>query len=146
VEGKMRRFFLLLIILIISFSNVVIAQSPPFSTITISGTTDDIYDKVSLFESGSSKIPIKTEDVSSGDGNFSIAVDIQKDMRQKGDYFYTDMRFWQDENSNGTKDSGEKRSECHFIIWVPASNKVYLQVYKGPKYEIDSSLFEYNYK
>ena len=77
---------------------------------------------------------------------FIADVNLTRDMRQKDNYFFTDMRFWHDENSNGIKDSGEKRSKCHFIIWIPASNRVYLQVYKGPKYEITSSFFEYIYE
>lgn len=142
----MRRFRLLLFIAIIFFSNVATAQSPPFSRVTISGTTKNTYDNVSLFESGRSKKPIKTEEVSSSGGNFRIDVNIPGDMRRKDDYFFTDMRFWRDKNSNGIKDPGEKRSKCHFIIWIPASNKVFFKVYKGPEYEIKSSSFEYIYE
>ena len=142
----MRKYQLLLFIAIFSFANIVTAQSPPFSKITISGTTNEIFDKVSLFESGGSNKPIKTENVSSAGGSYSISVNIPEDMRQKKDYYFTDMRFWQDKNSNGIRDAGEYKSKCHFIIWVPESNKVFLQVYKGPEYEIKSTFFEYKFE
>jgi hypothetical protein len=142
----MRLYFWGAIVSAIFVCNIALAQSPPFSTITISGQAKDIFNKVSLFEKGSSKTPFKTEYISSYDGEYSIDVDIPDDMRKKGNYFYTDMRFWKDKNDNGRKDPGEPISQCHFIIWVPSYDKIFFQVYKGPKYEIDSSNFKYDYK
>ena len=121
------------------------AQSPPFRTVTISGKTKAVYNKVSIFESGRSKKPIKTEYISQRDGKYRIDVNIPSDMRKKDDYLYADMRFWGDKNNNGLKDSGEPVSECHFIIWVPSTKVVFMQVYQGRKYRLKSSSFEYNY-
>jgi hypothetical protein len=134
------------IVFIMFICNMALAQSPPFSSITIFGETIDLYNKVSLFEKGSSKTPFKTEYISSYDGKYSIEVDIPDDMRRHDDYLYTDMRFWNDKNDNGRRDPGEPISQCHFIIWIPSYNKILFQVYKGPKYEIDSSHFRYDYK
>ena len=122
-----------------------LAQSPPFSLITLTGQTSTTYNRVSLFESGSATEPVKTEFVSDFDGQYSIDVNIPEDMRQKDSYYFTDMRFWADTNENGVKDSDERISECHFIIWVPSLEKIFLQIYKGAKYPIDSSLYYYNY-
>ncbi|MBN2125002.1 MAG: hypothetical protein JW821_11960 [Deltaproteobacteria bacterium] len=122
------------------------AQSPPFEKITIKGKAKGKYNKVSLFEGGSSKEPFKTEYISKYSGEYSIDVDIASDMKKRGDYFYTDMRFWGDNDGNGMKDPGEPISQCHFIIWVPSVGIVYMQVYKGPKYRFESSIMEYNYQ
>ena len=127
-------------------SNSGLTQSPPFSTVTIKGKTANIYNRVSLFKSGRSRIPLKTEKIWSDDGEYSIDIDIPDDMHRKGEYFYTDMCFWKDSNENGERDPGEATSCCHFIIWIPSRNKILFQVYQGPLYEIDSSLFKYNYK
>jgi hypothetical protein len=140
------KYYAFLISAAILFCSAVYAQSPPFSTITIYGKAKSPFTKVSLFESGSSRTPIKSENISSWDGSYSITIDIRNDMRGKGNYYYTDMRFWDDKNGNGTKDPGEPISQCHFIIWVPTANKIYLQVYEGPQYEITSSSFNYDYK
>jgi len=51
---------------------VSFAQSPPFRKVTISGAAKAVYNKVSLFESGSSKAPFKTE----YDRSYSIGVAI----------------------------------------------------------------------
>ena len=142
----MRLYFWGVIVSVIFFCNAALAQSPPFSTITITGETKDIFNKVSLFKKGSSKTPFKTEYISSYDGKYRIDVNIPDDMRKKGNYLYTDMRFWKDKNDNGINDPDESISRCHFIIWIPSIKKVYLQVYKGPKYEIKSSTFKYDYK
>jgi len=139
------RYHAFIVIAAILFCTIVNAQSPPFSTITISGKTKSTFNKVSLFESGASRAPLKSENVSSWDGGYSITIDIRSDMRGKGDYYYTDMRFWDDKNMNGVRDTGEPISQCHFIIWFPAANKLYLQVYQGPRYEITSSSFNYHY-
>jgi len=125
--------------------NIVLAESPPFSSITMTGETRDIYNKVSIFKSAP-KTPDKTENISAGNGRYRIDIDIPADMRKKDDYYFADMRFWQDKNDNGIIDRGESLSRCHFIIWVPSDNKIYLQVYKGPKYEINSSNYTYDYK
>ncbi len=66
-------------------------------------------------------------------------------MHPHADYFYTDMRFWRDSNDNGIREPNEPISECHFIIWIPSLKKLYLQVYNGPKYEIKSPTFKYDY-
>jgi len=122
------------------------AQSPPFSVITVTGKAHESFNKVALFEKGSSKTPSKTTSISSSDGKYRIDVAIPDDMRKRGGYYYTDMRFWGDVNNNGKMDSDEPRSECHFIVWYPDADKLELQVYKGPQYEITSSVFEYDYK
>jgi hypothetical protein len=140
------RYYVFIISATILFCSLVFAQSPPFSTITISGKTKSTFNKVSLFESGASRVSLKSENVSSWDGGYSITIDIRNDMRGKGNYYYTDMRFWHDKDSNGARDPGEPISECHFIMWFPAANKIYLQVYRGPRYEITSSSFNYDYK
>ncbi|MBW2207015.1 MAG: hypothetical protein JRG79_08910 [Deltaproteobacteria bacterium] len=132
--------------ILLFFCNVALAQSPPFSILTISGTTKEYYNRVSLFEKGSLKTPFKTEFVSSPDAEYSIDIEIPEDMTEHQDHFFTDMRFWTDRNDNDVKDPGEPISQCHFIIWVPAHKKLYLKVYKGPQYEIKSSEFEYDYK
>lgn len=139
------KYHAFLIIAAILFCTIVNAQSPPFSAITISGKTKSTFNKVSLFESGSARTPIKSENVSSWDGGYSITIDIRNDMRGRDNYYYTDMRFWNDQNSNGVRDSGEPISQCHFIMWLPPANKLYLQVYQGPRYEITSSSFKYDY-
>ena len=139
----------LLIVISVSFiflCSLSLAQSPPFSRVTIAGETATMFNKVSLFESGGSKKPFKTEYISEHDGQYSIEVDIPYDMRKKDSYLFTDMRFWGDKNNNGIRDPGEPISECHFIIWVPSAQTVYMKVYKGPKYPFESSILNYNYK
>jgi hypothetical protein len=124
---------------------VALAQTPPFSMVTIEGETETKFNKVSLFESGGSKKPFKTSYILD-DGQYSIDVDIPSDMQKKDTYLFTDMRFWRDKDDNGIKDPGEPISECHFIIWVPSAHMVYMQVYKGPKYPFEYSLLNYYYK
>ena len=141
----MRVLFVRITLTVILLCSVSSAQSPPFRKVTIAGKTKADYNKVSLFKSGSSKRPTKTKYISQRDGKYSIDVNIPNDMRKKNDYLYTDMRFWGDKNNNGIKDPGEPISECHFIIWVPSAQIVYLQVYKGAKYKLKSPLMEYNY-
>lgn len=141
----MRPLSVAVIILIVSFYNSATAQSPPFSTVTIRGEVSEIYDKVCLFESGGSKEPFKTEYISPYDGEYSIDIEVPYDMREKDDYLYTDMRFWGDKNENGIRDKGEPISECHFIIWVPSAEIIYMQIYKGSKHRFNSSTLEYNY-
>lgn len=140
----MRLYFYVVLTSVMLFNSTALAQSPPFSTITITGETKNIFNKVCLFEKGSSKTPFKTEYISSN-GKYSIDIEIPGDMHQYGDYFYTDMRFWRDSNDNGIREPHEPISECHFIIWIPSVKKLYLQVYNGPKYEIKSSPFKYDY-
>ena len=130
---------------VICVCSISSAQSPPFGKVTITGKTKAVYNKVSLFVSGRSKKPIKTKYISKRDGKYRIDVYLPRDMRKKNNYFYTDMRFWGDKNNNGIKDAGEPISECHFIIWVPSDQKVYMDVYDGPKFLIKSKIVEYNY-
>jgi len=141
----MIRTILSTIPIVIFMYSVAAAQSPPFSKLTITGKTKSVFNKVSLFESGSSKKPFKTEKIFYSDGEYSIKIDIPRDMKKKKNYMYTDMRFWNDKNGNGQKDKGEERSECHFVMWYPESKEVYFKVYKGPRYKITSSTFVYNY-
>lgn len=122
------------------------AQSPPFHKVTIKGEAKGVYNRVSLLGSGSSKEPFKTEYISEYYGTYSIDVSIPNDMKKKNNYLYTDMRFWGDKNENGIIDPGEPLSKCHFIIWVPSANIVYMQVYKGQKYRFESPSMNYNYK
>ena len=122
------------------------AQSPPFEEVIIRGQASDRYNKVCLFESGGSNEPFRTEYISEIDGTYSIHVYIPDDMREHKKYLYTDMRFWGDENDDGIRDSGEPISECHFIIWVPSAETIYLKVYQGPTYEFESDEMVYDYK
>jgi hypothetical protein len=140
------RYYAFLIGAVIMLCTTAHAQSPPFSTITISGKVKGTYNKVSLFESGSARTPIKSETISSWDGGYSITINLRSDMRGRDNYHFTDMRFWEDKNSNGVRDPGEPISQCHFIMWFPTANKIYLQVYQGPRYEITSYSFNYDYK
>lgn len=130
---------------ILSYSEAL-AQTPSFEFITITGTTDTKFNRVSLFENGSSISPLKTDYVSEYSGEYSINIEIPTDMSEKDKYFFTDMRFWNDKNDNNIKDSGEYASECHFIMWVPSANKIYMQVYQGERYPIESSVHYYNYQ
>ena len=141
----MRFFKLMISVSLIFWCGVAIAQSPPFSTVTVEGQTESKFNKVSLFESGSSKTPFKTSVISSG-GQYHINVDIPYDMHKKDNYLFTDMRFWGDKNDNGIRDPGEPISECHFIIWEPSAHIVYMQVYKGPTHLFEYSVLNYHYK
>ena len=141
-------FYLIVLFVFFPLGNrVVLSQSnkPPFIAVTIHGEVDHQYNRVSLFESGSSKEPLKSDRILSG-GEYSIFIRIPGDMKKKGSYYVTDMRFWNDANNNEYRDEGEGRSQCHFIIWYPEYNKVVMQVYEGPTYEIESTRFEYNLK
>jgi hypothetical protein len=140
-----RAFPTIAVLIALIISHLAFAQSPSIKNLTIKGKTLSKFNRVALFEGGRSKRPFKVESVSST-GKYSISVSIPSDMRQKQDYLYTDMRFWNDKNGNGIKDSGEPKSECHFIIYVPSIDRLYLQVYKGDRYDIDSSVFVYNYR
>jgi len=141
----MRYWTILMILLFILVSlNETFAKSPPFKSLEIKGKTDDKFDYVSLFRSGKEVRPYKFTHVNSV--WYSIKIKIPKDMTDKGEYYITDMRFWGDKNGNGQWDSGEPRSQCHFIIWDKKSNKIILQVYDGPEYEITKSTFTYDYK
>jgi hypothetical protein len=135
----MKRKILLVISFVIFFMfSMATAKSPPYSKLTITGKTKKVFNKVSLFESGGSKKPFKTEKIFDSDGEYSITVHIPRDMKQKNNYMYTDMRFWNDKNNNGRRDKGEEISECHFVMWYPESDKLYLKVYKGPQYKVTS--------
>ena len=142
----MRVIVAMITMLVMCSGSVSFAQSPPFRKVTIKGKTKAIYNKVCLFEKGSAKEPFKTKYVSEYYGRYSIDVDIPYDMKKKDNYLYTDMRFWGDTNDNGIRDSGEPISQCHFIIWVPSANIVYMQVYKGQKYQFESRSMHYDYK
>ena len=85
--------FLLVVISVsaIFLCSLALAQSPPFSTVTITGEADTKFTKVCLFKSGRSKEPFKTEYVSESDGQYSIDVDIPHDMLKKDNYFFTDI-------------------------------------------------------
>lgn len=141
----MRAFLLVISVSLIFWCSVAIAQSPPFSTVTIEGETEGEFNKISLFESGSSKEPFKTSYISHN-GEYSIDVDIPDDMRKKNSYLFVDMRFWGDKNDNDIKDPGEPISKCHFIIWVPSDHIVYMQVYEGPKFPFKHSILNYHYE
>ena len=142
----MRKIIVVTSLSIVFLSGVSFATSPPFRTVTIMGKTDTIYNKVSLFDGGPSKKPLKTAYISDRDRTYRIDVRIPDDMRKKDNYLYADMRFWEDKNADGIKDPGEPISEGHFIIWVPSGQIVYMQVYKGPKYRFKSSTMAYDYK
>lgn len=135
-----------IILSLLFFWNGALAQSPPFSFLTISGTTKEFYNKVSLFEKDSPKTPFKSEYISTPDGAYRIDIQIPEDLTEYQDHLFTDMRFWGDRNDNDVKDTGEPMSQSHFIMWVPAQEKLYFKVYKGPQYEINSSEFEYDYE
>ena len=135
-------FFAVLFILIVN-PNETPAQGPPFEHLEIKGKTNEKFNRVSLFSSGSDVSPHKTSYVTSG--WYSLKIKIPQDMHDKGQYFITDMRFWGDKNNNGIKDPGEPISECHFIIWVPSTQIVYMSIYNVPKYHFKSSILEYNH-
>ena len=133
------------VVAICLFSSGAAAESPPFDTVTISGKTDKRFTKVSLFESGSAAYPQKTSYVSAYDGKYSITIKIPGNMKQRDDYYMTDMRFWGDTNKNGKKDQGEPASACHFIIWKPDRGTVYMKIYQGATYPITSDKLHYDY-
>lgn len=146
-KNKKMRYLLIMIVLLALFSgSPTRAQSPPFSSVTITGKAETKFNKVCLFEKGGSKTPFKTKFISKYNGRYSIDVKIPGDMLEKGNYYYTDMRFWNDKNSNNMRDPGEAISQCHFIIWQPANGTVYMQVYKGPRVPFESSVLDYDYK
>jgi hypothetical protein len=140
------RLLLVVVSAVVFLCSVAVAQSPPFSVVTITGNTETKFNKVSLFESGSARAPFKTEHIGGYDGQYSISVSIPQDMQKKGDYYFADMRFWGDKNDNGLRDKGEPVSECHFIIWVPSDQIVYMEVYQGSRYPFRSSTLNYRYK
>ena len=138
------RTIFVLLLLLIAVPVETPAQGPPFNRLEIKGKTNEKFNRVSLFNSGRDIRPYKTSYVTSG--MYSLKIQIPQDMNDKGKYYITDMRFWGDINDNGEVDSGEPKSQCHFIIWDIESNKVTMQVYKGPELEIPKSIFEYNYE
>jgi len=142
----MRSFLTLISAIIIFLCGQAFATSPPFTSVTIHGKTDTKFNKVSLFKSGDSNTPFKTREIVYNSGEYSITVFIPSDMGEKDNYYFTDMRFWEDANGDGMKDNNEAMSECHFIIWVPSTNQVHMQVYKGSKHPIESPYFQYDYK
>jgi hypothetical protein len=62
------------------------AQSPPFSTVTISGTARTGYTKVGLFKGGSARKPFKTADISPDDRTYTLEVNIPEDMKKYQTY------------------------------------------------------------
>jgi len=141
----MIRLLTVVAVLAILFSGYAFAQSPPYSSITITGETEDVFNKVCLFKSGGAKIPLKTGYLSSYDGSYRMKISIPSDMVERDNYYFTDMRFWGDDNSNNKRDSGEMISACHFIIWVPDTQELFMQIYQGEKIPIESSTLEYDY-
>lgn len=139
------RYLPVILSAIIVFVGNSYASSPPFDSVTIFGKTNTKYNKVALFEGGGSTKPYKTEDVVYFNGQYRISIDIPADMQKREDYYSADMRFWGDTNGNGIKDEGDSVSACHFLIWVPSTNEIFLQVYKGEKIKIDSAFFKYYY-
>jgi hypothetical protein len=77
------RYFALVTATILLSCNIAAAQSPPFATIRISGKVGGPYDRVSVFESGLSKTPIKSEFISAVDEQYTIDVSMLNDMRKK---------------------------------------------------------------
>ena len=122
---------------VLSLFSEALAQAPPFEFVTVTGETDTMYNRVSLFKNGNSNTPLKTAYVSEYGGQYSINIEIPTDMKKNDKYFFTDMRFWKDNNENNIKDTDEPISACHFIMWVPAANKIYMQVYQGESYPIE---------
>jgi hypothetical protein len=135
----------LAILAVLCFASTVPAQSPLFDSIVITGEAGTDYDRVSLFENGSSETPLKTEDVSS-DGSYRIEIRIPEVMQNKGAYYITDMRFWKDANDNGIRDEGDSFSQCHFVRWIPRTGKISFEIYGGAHKEITSSRFTYDLK
>ena len=140
----MKFLSLLVALFFFCLASAVSASSPPFRTVTISGTTPAGFTKVSLFEGGGTELPYKTEAIS--DGKYSMTISIPSEMKNMGDHFFTDMRFWSDTNQDGFLDDNEPRSQCHFIIWLPSASLVYLEIYKGARHIFNSAEFQYNYK
>ena len=135
---------LLIAFFLFCLTRPVSASSPPFDAVTISGTTPAGFQKVSLFESGGTELPYKTEAIS--EGKYSMTISIPSEMKNKGDHFVTDMRFWNDTNQDGFLDAGEPRSQCHFIIWLPSAELIYMQIYQGERHIFKSADYQYNYK
>ena len=140
---RFRTIFVVLLLLIVTPIETP-AQGPPFNRLEIKGKTNEKFNRVSLFNSGSDVRPYKTSHVTSG--LYSLIVEIPQDMHHKDKYYVADMRFWGDINDNGKVDYGEPKSQCHFIIWEIRSNKIIMQIYKGPELEIPTSTFEYNFE
>ena len=59
----MRLVLTVIIVSVVFFCSLSSARTPPFGTVTITGETKDIYNKISFFEKGSSKGPLKTEPI-----------------------------------------------------------------------------------
>lgn len=137
------KIFVVLVFILVNHHEVF-AQAPPFKSLVIKGVTDSKFTYTSLFRSGKDVRPYKTSNNNSG--WYHLKINIPQDMNDKGSYYVTDMRFWGDKNNNGKYDSGEPRSQCHFITWDKQTNKVMMQVYDGPEYEIKKSSFKYDYE
>ena len=129
----------------IFYFNLVFAEAPPFSSLTISGKVAEDYNKVALFEKGSSKTPLKTGYISKDTGTYQIIIDLSKDFPLKDLYSYIDLRFWDDKNDNGIKEGDESISECHLIVWIPATSKIYFKICDGSNVDIKSPSLIYDY-
>lgn len=141
------KFFIVLLWLIFITTQPAVSQTnntPPYSSITITGLAKPPHSNVGLFKNGQSSEPIKTEKVDSNSHKYSIKIDILKDMAFDQGVYVVDMRFWEDANSNGLREKSEFRSACHFVVWDPSNNKVYMEVYNGSKYEINFEMLSYN--
>lgn len=114
------------------------------SSVTISGTAKENFEVVALFEDGKSVKPIRYVHIDPTARQYSITIAIPGDMRTNGNIYFIDMRFWKDVNGNGIREHGEPLSQCHFIIWDPKTNEVYMQVYKGSKYPMSSNSLKYD--
>ena len=68
----MRLLLIVISVSVIFWCSVVLAQSPPLSIVTIEGETETKFNKVSLFKSGGSKEPFKTEYISEYEGNILL--------------------------------------------------------------------------
>jgi len=135
---------LIVFLFFLFLTDLLSAQEPPFDTLKISGAASRKFNKVALFDNGSDRTGKSISRLTGASGYYRINIDIKKDMIKKGKTYAIDLRFWKDDNNNNIRDKEEYSSNCNFIIWVPALNKVFLQPYGGKRIEITSANFEFN--
>ena len=93
--------------------------------------------QVGLFVGGSSTQPYKVGSVD-GRGNYSIEIDLDRDLHPQGNSMIADMRFYRE----GAFESCH--SACNFVVYQ--RGKLILQVYGGPTLPIKTMDFEYTPK
>lgn len=128
------------------FCSGAYAQSYSYSTVTITGVAKEPYDTVGLFPDVHHTKPIKTSRIDPQTRQYSITVNIKKDMVEyESGMNGVDLRFWQDKNQNGELDQNEEASGCHFVIMNPKTKQLTFEVYGGTTYTVNSKIFKYDY-